>query len=166
MLNETYLLVKDIPNSIYRIRSDGSIQNRITKHLLKSTSNKKNYRQVTIFIKRKRLTTCVHILVAKFFIGERPNSLEINHKDTNKQNNAVENLEYLTQQENMNHAVKHGLKARGINTGSVKLKEADVIYIFKSQKLHRVLAKKFGVHENTISGIKNRKKWKWLTNNL
>jgi hypothetical protein len=54
-------------------------------------------------------------LVARTFIGPRPASqfgerVEINHKDLNKQNNADWNLEYLTQLENVDHA----LKARGL----------------------------------------------------
>lgn len=50
----------------------------------------------------------VHSLVACAFIGPRPAGLQINHKDCDKYNNAVENLEYITHAENVEHAVRAG----------------------------------------------------------
>ena len=46
----------------------------------------------------------VHRLVVNAFISEIPDSMEVNHKDGNKQNNAVENLEIVTHKENMVHS--------------------------------------------------------------
>ncbi len=51
----------------------------------------------------------VHRLVAYAFLNEHDNNLEINHKDGNKQNNKIENLEWVSRSENEKHAYKIGL---------------------------------------------------------
>jgi len=74
------------------------------------------YLKLNIYGKTERVAD----LVAITFIGPRPQALpgqriEINHKDLNKQNNAVSNLEYLAQLHNIDHALKavgkHGVKS-------------------------------------------------------
>ena len=51
----------------------------------------------------------IHTLVAKYFLGERPNGLVVNHIDGNKLNNKPSNLEYVTIAENIHHSIKMGL---------------------------------------------------------
>lgn len=71
---------------------------------------------------------CIHQLVASAFIPNPRNCKYINHKDGNKKNNVVENLEWCTQKENMEHASKmnlmKGRQIREIATG----KEYPTIY--------------------------------------
>lgn len=55
-------------------------------------------------------TERVHVLVAAAFIGPRPAGYTINHRDGDKLNNTVENLEYATYSENNRHAFATGLK--------------------------------------------------------
>ena len=50
----------------------------------------------------------VHRLVAKAFIANPYNLEQVNHKDTNKANNHVDNLEWVTARENSLHAIRHG----------------------------------------------------------
>ncbi len=63
----------------------------------------------------------VHSLVADRFIGPRPTGADINHKDGDKTNNCVTNLEYCTRAENMRHAV-----AMGLSRGCVPVRQANV----------------------------------------
>jgi hypothetical protein len=60
-------------------------------------------------IKMNNKTYTIHSLVAKYFLGERPKDLCINHIDGNKFNNAPSNLEYVTITENIKHSIKTGL---------------------------------------------------------
>lgn len=53
-----------------------------------------------------RTTTLVHRLLVQTFIGEIPSGHHVNHKDGNKQNSVLENLEIVTAQENILHAVR------------------------------------------------------------
>lgn len=57
----------------------------------------------------KSKTFSRHRLVAKYFLPNPDNLPVVNHKDGNRHNNTVENLEWCTQHENLEHAVKIGL---------------------------------------------------------
>lgn len=69
---------------------------------------------VQVFINRGgiRKQPTIHKLIAEAFIGPTPPGHEVNHKDGNKQNNRLDNLEYLTHRENIRHAFATGLVKR------------------------------------------------------
>lgn len=70
------------------------------------------YPVVSICINGDRRVDHVHRLVAQAFIGP-PNGLMVNHIDGNKRNNRIENLEYVTREENAAHAGRIGLVQSG-----------------------------------------------------
>ena len=78
-------------------------------NILKTQPDKKGYHRIRITIEREKMSYKVHREVAKAFLPN-PNQLpQVNHKDGNKDNNAVENLEWVTNTENARHAMEHGL---------------------------------------------------------
>jgi hypothetical protein len=69
---------------------------------------------MVILSKNHKQRCClIHRLVAETFIPNPNNLLEVNHKDGNKQNNDVTNLEWCTRLENIRHIYKNGLKKTG-----------------------------------------------------
>jgi hypothetical protein len=60
-------------------------------------------------------TRYIHDLIASHFIGERPSRYTINHKDGNKLNNSISNLEYCTYSENNEHARRIGLNKHRVS---------------------------------------------------
>ena len=64
----------------------------------------------------------VHFLVAQAFIGERNGRLTINHKDGNKLNNHISNLEYCSYAENNRHAVELGLNKHRVSEFAIRIK--------------------------------------------
>lgn len=77
----------------------------------------------------------VHRFVLETFIGPCPKNHECNHKDGDKKNNKLSNLEWTTKSENLKHAYRIGLKkttfVKGEQNGSSKLKEFEVLQIRK-----------------------------------
>ena len=101
---------KEIPGaSCYFINQQGEVKNCKGRTIL---PHKHNLGYLRVGLKReagRQLKKYVHVLVALTFI-ENPNNLpQVNHKDGNKKNNCVENLEWVSQSENIIHAIKNGL---------------------------------------------------------
>lgn len=80
--------------------------------ILVPLKTKKGYYQIHLHKNGVCKTSKIHRLVAEAFIPNPLNKSQVNHIDGNKINNNVENLEWATQEENMQHAYKTGLKAQ------------------------------------------------------
>ena len=91
------------------------------------------------------------------------NKPEVNHKDGNKLNNNLYNLEWVTGSENMKHACANGLKQqkRGIDNEGAKLTKQDVLYIRENyipndpQYGARALGRKFNIAHTTLLDVVN-----------
>ena len=116
---------------------------------LKPGINSCGYKCVSITHNDKRITKCIHTLVAETYLGNRPLGYFINHIDGNKLNNHYSNLEYVTPKENINHAWKIGLaKPRyGEKNGYSKLNNLAI------NDIHAL--RKFGLRQNIIADILN-----------
>lgn len=79
------------------------------ERILVPGKDKDGYLQVGLYKNKKRKSFKIHRLVGQHFILNEENKPEINHKDGDKQNNNVNNLEWVTSSENSTHAYKAGL---------------------------------------------------------
>lgn len=88
-------MLKPIPNyENYLIDENGNVFSKNVNRFLKQGVNEKGYMTVTLYKNDVRLKTFVHRLVALAFIPNPNNLPQINHKDENKKNNNVHNLEW------------------------------------------------------------------------
>lgn len=132
--------------------------------ILKPALTKRGYLRAQLFIEEKAKSFAVHRLVARLFIPNPEGKSEINHRDGNKFNNHVSNLEWCTRFENMRHAVGTGLKtaSKGEDAHNAKLTNSQVQFIRNNPDVLTLyeLAKIFGVGQTTISKIQLGKRYK------
>lgn len=114
--------------------------------------NRSGYREVLLNHKGNRKYLSVHRLVATLFIENDRNVKTVNHKDGNKLNNSVNNLEWVTYQENLKHARDTGL----LNT---KITKEIAEKIYKDTGSLRFLAKKYNIGKTQVGYIKQGKRW-------
>lgn len=130
--------------------------------ILKQNDNGQGYLQVQLCHRGVNKTERVHRLVALTFI-ENPEGLpKVNHKDGNKRNNAVSNLEWCTQADNIEHAARLGLMTKGSTAVNAKLNEdsvKDIKRLMAAGVSNRELADLFGVHPGTINCIRTGRNW-------
>ena len=156
----------------FSISSNGELRNNKTGRILKPSTNKSGYYVFVVRLYQKGNISGIvaHKAVANAFIDNPNGFSQINHKDGNKKNNAVENLEWCTPKQNSDHAVKNNLHTFEYCEGELcnlsKLKKEDVLEIrtlYKSKKhSQKQLAKKFNCSRENISRIVRCQSWKHL----
>lgn len=106
-----------------------------------------------------------HRLVAETFIGRIGPGMCVNHKDGNKYNNKLSNLEIVTNGENLKHAFRMGLRTKkGESHHLNKITENDFREIKKLILLgipQKEIGRRFGIHQSTVSDIKTGRSWGW-----
>ena len=125
-------------------------------HVLTPLSHSRDYHTVKLCRDNKRKQFLIHRLVAETFRGPCPSGYEVHHKNGNKQDNRLVNLEYTTHQLNTLHAYAKG-------HGHRKLTEDDVREIrkrFAAGASQLKLAVEFDVTQPNISAIVRRLTWK------
>lgn len=141
----------------YTITPGGEVINNKWNRKVKPQPNGKGYLRFSVGGK----LVFVHRIVAQLYVPNPENKPQVNHKDGNKLNNCADNLEWVNNQENRNHAIISNLHIHGEKCPWSKLTQNDINYIRTHADMKRVdLARKFGVSRSHISAIINHKEWK------
>ncbi|MGM9544462.1 MAG: HNH endonuclease signature motif containing protein [Romboutsia timonensis] len=140
----------------YKVSNQGRIKNPQGR-ILGGSTHKNFYRFVTI--KGKQIP--IHRLVAENFIENKENKPFINHKDGNKMNNSVDNLEWVTQAENIQHSYENNLQPKPVKTYKGKFTEEQRQQIKREYNEENIskrqLAIKYKVSHTCINDIVNDK---------
>ncbi len=109
----------------------------------------------------------VHRLVAQTYLPNPQKLPEVNHKDANKRNNKVLNLEWVTRQQNADHASRHGLykhePARGEDHPDAKITERDVLKIRAQREAGATLTelmRLYPLSKSAMYSVCTRETWK------
>lgn len=160
---------KDYGEKLY-VSTYGNIKNIITKTIYKTCCNKRTgYICVCISLgsRKDKKIFKLHKAVAETFLDNPDNLPEVNHKDGNKLNNSVDNLEWCTPSYNIQHAYDNKLKIalKHEKHSQSKLTTEEIIYIRqnyipKNKEFgSRALAKKFSISHTQILKIVKNKNW-------
>lgn len=117
------------------------------------------YLRVQIVKNNIRKWQPVHRLVMLAWCSATPKE-QVNHRNGNKEDNRIENLEWVTPQENRKHAVEVlGHTSKGTKNPSAKINDDIVRFIRNSNLTPKELAMKFGVTREAIYAINSRRTW-------
>lgn len=160
----------------YLISNLGNIQNIKNGKFLNAGINSEGYKSIGLSINKKPKRFNIHrLLMLTFKSNEYFDGAVVNHKDGNKLNNNLDNLEWCTVKENNIHAIKIGLKnleylknikrpiLKGETNGRSKLKEfqiKEIKELYEKGMFHKDIAKIYNVSRVCITQIINNKKWK------
>lgn len=157
----------------YYVTETGKIYSEYSKKFLSAQLDKDGYEKVRLIsTDGARHRYSVHRLVLENYNPvDGMETLQVNHIDGDKQNNNLNNLEWVTCQENILHAYKNNLHSqKGEHNNATKLTEnnvKDIIQLLLKKELtQKEIGKRFGVSEDVIGAIKNKHNWKYLTNNI
>lgn len=114
MKDEEWMQVEGWP---YSVSDQGRVRNDRTGHVLRPAKHNCGYRHVALCEGKKRRRAYVHHLVLEAFVSPRPEGEETNHKNGNKADNRLANLEWVTRSANASHAARTGLRDYSSITG-------------------------------------------------
>lgn len=150
-------------SSIGRVRRDFSRSTGKAGAIIKPWVGKTGYISVSLYRDAIKTNYYVHALVAAAFIGPRPYRLDIDHIDSVKANNRVENLHYISRSENLIRADIIGPMRRGRRNPNAKLTDDAVRKIRASAEQGKILAVRYGVSSSLISRVKTKSIWEHVT---
>lgn len=158
---------------VYEVSDAGRVR-RIWKKgpvLLSPCVQNNGYMKITLRRNSaEQKTALVHRLVAAAFIGEAGAGMQVNHKNGDKTDNRLANLEYITPAGNHAHGVEvlgHAPLHPGTGSGhhQAKLREADVLEIrrlYACGAHPKDIAKRFHIVRTSVYPIVNRKTWRHI----
>ena len=160
--------VSQINNGVISVYENGTCFNHKTKRYIGTNTN--SYRKLSMFdeVTRKIYHIQLHRLIWIVFKGDIMHPHILNHKDGNKLNASLSNLEISTASDNANHAINTGLKLvlKGEKNPISKIKDKDVIFyrkLFSENKITvKDIATQLNVHHVTVRYFLDRKSYRHI----
>lgn len=151
---------KDIPGyeGLYKISTCGAVISVARDRILSPTRHKDGYLLVGLSKNSNRKFFTIHRLVMLAFVGS--SDCHVNHRNGIKDDNRLENLEYVSPKENQQHALEVGLIKKGVKPPiKLNFQLAEEIRTTSGVSNYE-LARRYGVSEKAIRNIKNKISWK------
>ncbi len=150
----------------YAVTEDGRVWSHVSNRFLKPMVNLHGYLIVELrgdSKKKKRYPKQIHRLVAETFLPNSHGLDFVNHKNSQRNDARVENLEWVTRKQNMEYMVAMGRSNFGEKSPVHILNENQVIEIRSKYKFWKytmkMLGEEYGVAPQTIQSVLNRSSW-------
>lgn len=144
---------KDIKGyeGLYKVSNLGRVKNIKFNRFIKPFSAGIGYLQVDLSRGNNRRKVLVHRLVAEAFIPNPENKLEVNHIDEDKTNNKVDNLEWCTRTENVNHGTRNERHSKALSIPIIAIN----LKTYESKEYYGTsnCAKQLGLHQGHITEV-------------
>lgn len=133
---------------------------------LRLSSCGSGYQKVVLRKDGQSSNVMIHRIVASAFLPNPEHKDEVNHKDGDKSNNSVSNLEWVTRSENQRHSVDI-LGNRHVGTEHpVKINAEIARRIYRAEGSYSSIAREYGIIDTMVRNIKTGKSWKRATCHL
>lgn len=144
--------------SIERIRGNHSKKQNVRKKIKKLSDNGHGYKFVNLWKDNKEEKKYIHRLVAMAFIPNPENLPQINHKDEDKSNNRIDNLEWCNQKYNINYGTfrtrsKSTMLRNGNNRG-IDVYDMNGKFI-KTYVFSNEVCKEYGINRRVLYDVCN-----------
>lgn len=131
--------------------------------LIATSPGSHGYPMAQLYRNGSRHGRTVHSLVLEAFVGPRPAGADVCHCDGRRDNNLLSNLRWDTRSSNHADKVAHGTHNRGECNVNAKLALRQVLAIRRDPRPQRLIAREHGIAQSTVSDIKSRRRWTWLS---
>lgn len=149
---------KPVPSfPMYDASTLGRIRNREQGHLLQNWQDRYGYVQVRLSVDGLKKQVPMHRVVAEAFLGPA-NGMTVNHRDGDKLHNAIANLEYMTNAENIEHASISGF-LRGPTERISEAVAREICQLLHAGRRSGEVAAQLGVTLEVVKKIRRRKTW-------
>jgi hypothetical protein len=162
-------------SNLGRVKSlDRAVQHRNGKVLMKKGKQLKvvyagnKYGRIILNKNGKKSAKLIHRLVALTFIINETNLKEVNHKDLDKTNNSVENLEWVSPKQNTQHAFNNRYIKRYLGEDNHRAVVTEEV-VLKIRELHATkkyrykdIGEMFGIHHSVVGYIVRRQTWRHI----
>ena len=132
-------------------------------HVLKQYINKDGYAYVAFGVNGKLVNLLVHRIVATCFLPNPDNLPQVNHKDCDRTNNSVDNLEFCTGEYNNAYREKYG-KACNRPVFAVDLKTLEILYFHSQKEAARQLKADRRHINDVLKGLRKQTGGYWFCN--
>ena len=148
----------------YLVSKTGLLKNKKTGRVLHPVPDKDGYLRAVLVENGVRHAVRVHRVVCETFNPNPDNKPMVNHKDGNPQNNNADNLEWVTNKENLQHAIRLGLfTPSGDNANYAKITYSiaeNIRKLYAEGTYNKCqLGKMFGVSRTLIKYVVNNERW-------